>query len=385
MRAPPGAELAERAGDRQAEDERFMRAALAIGRRNLGATWPNPSVGAILVRHDGGVPRIVAEGITQPGGRPHAEPVAIEQAGLLATGATLYVTLEPCSHRTIRGGMPCVEATIRGGVERVVSAIEDPNPNIAGLGHALLRSLGVSVTVGTLAAEAARDHRGHILRATQGRPAVAVKLARTADGHAGRSGGPRLIITGEETQARVHLMRAHSDAILVGVGTVLADDPALTVRLPGLEHRSPVRIVFDSALRTPLRAELIRTARERPTWIVAGEGAPVDVERDLVNAGAEVMRVEAGAAGRLDLPAALRLLAMRGITRLFCEGGPVLAEALAAERLVDEIVLATSRHETVDRGIPALGPRLAKGLCEEFRLVAREPSGGDVLKIFERN
>lgn len=360
-----------------------MRAALALGRRNLGLTWPNPSVGALLVRHDPQGPRIVAQGVTQPGGRPHAEAVAIGEAGLAATGATLYVTLEPCSHRTIRGGTPCVESTIRAGIRRVVSAMEDPNPNIAGLGHALLRSSGVAVDIGAMSGDAARDHRGHISRVTQGRPTVTLKLARTADGYAARRSGPRLIITGEAAQARIHLLRAQADGILVGVGTVLADDPILTVRLPGLEARSPVRVVFDGRLRTPPGSRIAATARETPTWIVAGLGASLEAERALFAAGAEVMRVEAAPDGRLDLQAALGLLASRGITRLFCEGGPVLADALAEHDLIDEVVLATAPHALGEAGVPALG-RLAAHLGQHFRRTGRDTAGVDLIETFER-
>jgi len=361
-----------------------MRAALALGRRHLGATWPNPSVGAVLVRDDPDGPRIVGQGVTQPGGRPHAEAVALEEAGLLAAGATLYVTLEPCSHRTVRGGMPCVEGTMRAGVRRVVSAVEDPNPRIAGLGHALLRSAGVAVRVGVLGEAAARDHRGHFCRVLRGRPAVTLKLARTADGFAARRTGPRLMITGEATQARVHLLRAHSDAILVGLGTVLADDPMLTVRLPGLETRSPVRVVFDSQLRTPLSCGIARSARRHPTWIVGGLAAGVEAERALTATGIEVMRVETAPGGRLDLAAALGLLAARGITRLFCEGGPALADALAKDDLVEEVILATSPHRLGEAGLPAISPRLADRLGERFRPVTRETLGADRLEIFER-
>lgn len=371
------------AGDHSGTDARFMRAALALGRRNLGATWPNPSVGALLVRHDADGPRIIAQGVTQPGGRPHAEAVAVAAAGLLATGATLYVTLEPCSHRTIRGGTPCVESTIRAGIARVVSAIEDPNPTIAGLGHALLRSVGVAVSVGCLAGEAARDHRGHFTRVAQGRPAVTLKLARTADGYAARRGGPRLMITGKETQARVHLLRAHSDAILVGVGTVLSDDPMLTARLPGLEARSPVRVIFDSALRTPSGSRLAATARERPTWICASSNASLRVERELRAVGIEVMRVDPKSDGHLDLSAALRLLADRGITRVFCEGGPGLADALLGDDLIDEVIVATAPQSLGEAGVPAMD-RLNGLLHERFCRVAREAAGLDLLETFER-
>ncbi len=193
-------------------DARFMAEALALGRANLGQTWPNPSVGAIVVK--GGV--VVGRGATAPGGRPHAEPIALEQAGLQAVGATLYVTLEPCSHRSVRGGTPCLEHTLLSGVSRVVSAFEDPNPHISGLGHALLRSAGVKVSVGVGGAEAARDHRGHVLRVRERRPMVTLKIAHTADGYCAPAGGGRLQISGEEAMRAVHLLRASHDAIMVG-------------------------------------------------------------------------------------------------------------------------------------------------------------------------
>ena len=227
------AALISRRSPTGAEDERFMAAALAFGRRNLGLCAPNPSVGALIVR-DGVV---VGRGVTSPGGRPHAERKALAEAGEGAAGATLYVTLEPCSHhgRT----PPCAEAIVAAGVARVVSAIEDPDPRVAGRGHALLREAGVEVVVGIGAAQAHRDHLGHILRVTAGRPMVTLKLARTADGFAaGDEHDPRLAITGEAANLRVQVMRAMHDAIMVGVGTALGDDPLLTVRLPGAEATS---------------------------------------------------------------------------------------------------------------------------------------------------
>ena len=228
------------------DDRRWMQAALNLGERSLGLAAPNPSVGAILVK-DGAV---VGRAVTAPGGRPHAEPLAIAQAGEAARGATLYVTLEPCSHTG--ASPPCADAVIAAGVARVVSAIEDPNPKVAGQGHARLRAAGIKVDVGPGADQARRDHRGHILRVTAGRPCVTLKIAETADGFA--SGGAhdhRLRITGQVANLRVQIMRATHEAIMVGVETALADDPALTVRLPGLE-RKPWRVVLDTHLRLPL-------------------------------------------------------------------------------------------------------------------------------------
>jgi diaminohydroxyphosphoribosylaminopyrimidine deaminase / 5-amino-6-(5-phosphoribosylamino)uracil reductase len=362
-------------------DERFMRMALALGERHLGLTWPNPSVGAVVVRFDWQGAMVLAQGVTQRGGRPHAERMALEIAGQAAHGATLYVSLEPCGHhgRT----PPCVDAVITAGISRVVTALEDPDLRVRGDGHGFLRRYGVAVKTGVLAEDARRLHRGHILRTTKVRPAVSLKLAQTADGFASRLSGPRLYITGERSNCRTHLMRAHADAIMVGVGTVLADDPQLTVRLPGMEERSPVRVILDSSLRTPPAAYVVRSAREIPTWIIAAENAPVELEHRLVAAGVEVMRV--GVRDRcLDLTEALQLLGTRGITRVFSEGGPSLGEALVEHDLVHEFALATSFTPLNEAGSPALRPKLRAALLERFRLVATEELGPDRLELFER-
>jgi diaminohydroxyphosphoribosylaminopyrimidine deaminase/5-amino-6-(5-phosphoribosylamino)uracil reductase len=382
----PAARL-EQAADRtpalaRAQDERFMRLALALGARHLGLTWPNPSVGAVVVDQNEGGPRIVAQGITQPGGRPHAERVALEAAGAAARGATLYVSLEPCSHHG--RSPPCADAILASGVARVVTTLEDPDPRVSGQGHARLAAAGVAVTTGILAGEARRIHRGHIARVTHGRPAVALKIAQTADGYAARASGPRLLITGDLANARTHLLRAHADAVLVGAGTILADDPQLTVRLPGLETRSPVRVVFDSRLRTPPTAQVVRTARDGPTWIVATRDAPVERERRLADAGAKVFRVEGDATGRVALEPALRNLAEHGITRVFSEGGPALGGALAAAGLVDEVILVTGGSALGAPGIPALPPPLETALQKNFEPIGSEMAGADRFDFFER-
>src|SRR6478735_7525404 len=235
-------------------DHRFMRLALALGRRGLGRTWPNPAVGAVIVK-DGVV---VGRGWTQPGGRPHAETEALKRAGKAAQGATLYVTLEPCSHQGKTP--PCVDAIIRAGITRVVSALEDPNPEVAGKGYAKLSERGVAVDTGLGAEEAAHHHAGHIRRMREGRPQVLLKLAASSDGKAGLPGRKPAGITGELARARVHQMRAEADAILVGIGTVLSDDPHLTCRLPGMLEWSPVRVILDARLRMPLATSLVGTA-----------------------------------------------------------------------------------------------------------------------------
>jgi len=362
-----------------------MATALALGARNLGHAAPNPSVGAVIVAETPAGPLVVGRGVTHPGGRPHAERIALDRAGEAARGATMYVTLEPCSHHGRTS--PCSDAIIEAGIARVVSAIEDADPRVRGRGHARLRGAGIAVEVGLGAQEAFRQHRGHFLRVTAGRPAVHVKLAQTRDGIAARP-GTRLMITGRAANNRVHLMRSHADAIMVGVGTVLADDPQLTVRLPGMEERSPLRIVVDSALRTPVTAGLVQTARDRPTWIVATEKAPVEAERALRAAGVEVMRVAAGSEGRVNLAAMLQLFGSLGLTRLLCEGGPALAEELAKADLVDEVTLITASHayDGHEPGIAALGPALAAALAGEGSLVrfGEAVAGEDHLAFWER-
>jgi diaminohydroxyphosphoribosylaminopyrimidine deaminase/5-amino-6-(5-phosphoribosylamino)uracil reductase len=370
----------DQGSDRTLQDERFMRLAIALGERNLGLTWPNPSVGSVVVDESGDAPVIIAQGATQPSGRPHAERVALAAAGERARGATLYVSLEPCSHhgRT----PPCADAVVESGIARVVSAIEDPDARVAGLGHARMREAGIETVTGCLEPLARRAHRGHITRVTKGRPAVAVKLARTTEGLAGSRQGPRLMITGEIANAKVHLMRAHADAIMVGVGTVLADDPLLNVRLPGLEGRSPIRIVLDTHLRTPPESRIVTGAREVPTWIVTTVEAPVEAERALVAQGVEVLRVSADGE-HVSLPEALTLLGTRGLTRVFCEGGPGLADALAQADLIDELILITGRSARGQGDVPALGLTLQDRM-DALQLYADEQIGSDLFMFWEK-
>ena len=364
-------------------DERFMDLALALGRRGLGNAWPNPAVGAVVVDMAGGGPVIVGRGWTQPGGRPHAEAEALRRAGAQARGATLYVTLEPCSHHGKTP--PCVEAIIAAGIARVVSAIEDPNPEVAGKGHARLAAHGIAVEVGLRGEAARRAHAGHFSRVRDGRPYVTLKLAVSADAKAGLAGRKPAAITGEEARARVHLMRAMNDAILIGIGTALADDSQLTCRLPGLEARSPVRVVLDTALRLPPTAALVRTAQATPVWVVAGPAAGEDAERCLRSHGIEVLRCGA-TAGRIDPAAMLRLLAGRRITRLMVEGGPTVAASFIAAGLVDEAAIFRARTMIGADGIDALEAMPLSALTASPRFASRgiEAVGEDTLETFER-
>jgi len=364
-------------------DRRFMQLALTLGRRGLGRTWPNPAVGAVVVKD--GV--IVGRGWTQPGGRPHAEPEALRRAGEAAHGATLYVTLEPCSH--VGKSPPCADAVIAAGIARVVAAIEDPNPLVAGQGHAKLRAAGIAVDVGLGASEAARDHAGHFRRVRDKRPHVILKLAVSSDDKIAASGHKQVSITGEAARTRVHLLRAQSDAIQVGIGTVLADDPLLTCRLPGMAARSPVRVVLDRALRIPGNSRLVHSARETPLWLMASELAEAPAATKLAAAGAQVIRIapnDTKNAPGLDLLAVLHALSERGITRLMVEGGSRVASSFVAAGLVDEIWLLRGPNAIGPDGIAALDalPLAAIAQSPDFRVRASETLDKDALTVYER-
>jgi diaminohydroxyphosphoribosylaminopyrimidine deaminase/5-amino-6-(5-phosphoribosylamino)uracil reductase len=361
------------------DDWRFMQLALALGRRGLGRTWPNPAVGAVVVK--AGV--IVGRGWTQPGGRPHAETEALKRAGRDAKGATMYVTLEPCSHHGKTP--PCADAIIRAGVARVVSALEDVNPQVAGQGYAKLRERGIVVETGLGREQAAHDHAGHSRRMRDGRPHVLLKLAASSDGKAGLPGRKPVAITGEAARRRVHLMRADADAILVGIGTVLADDPHLTCRLPGMFERSPVRVVLDAKLRIPLSTAIVGTARDVPVWVFGATSASPIAEDILKAKGVEVFRVDT-ADGRLDLHQVVKVLAERGITRLMVEGGPIVAASFVAADLVDEAALFRSPNEIGLTGIDVLEGVPLSALIQSPQLtrVATEAIGDDTLTNYER-
>ena len=374
-------QYAEKSKVSKAADQRFMQLALTLGRRGQGRTWPNPAVGAVVVKD--GV--IVGRGWTQPGGRPHAEPEALGRAGDAARGATLYVTLEPCSH--VGKSPPCADAIIAAGIARVVSAIEDPNPEVAGQGHARLRAAGIVVDIGLGALEAARDHAGHFRRIRDKRPHVILKLAVSSDDKIGASGRKPVAISGEAARARVHLLRAQCDAVLVGIGTVRADDPLLTCRLPGMEARSPVRVVLDRSLRIPGASRLVHSARETPLWVMTSSLSEAAAAMKLGAAGAQVIRVATTATPPgLDLLAVLHALAEKGITRLLVEGGARVASSFIAAGLADEVWLLRGPDAIGAEGVAALEalPLSAITQSSAFRVRASENLQNDTLTIYER-
>lgn len=327
-----------------ASDEHHMAQALQLARRGLGLTWPNPSVGALVVAPTGD---IISRGWTAPGGRPHAETIAVEKAGKAARGATLYVTLEPCAHAGGRGPA-CADIIAAAGPARAVIALRDPDPRTAGRGLDRIATSGIAVTEGVLAHEATEVALGHILRVTEGRPAVTLKLAVGADGLIPKGDGAPVWITGPDARAHGHLLRARHDAILVGRGTVLADDPSLTCRLPGMSCRSPVRVVLDRRLRTPPEARLFDDLMV-PVWLVCADEDQPSADA-LHERGAEIVPVPVDDHGLLAVRDALETLASRGITRVLVEGGPSVARAFLDADLVDEAVIYQGA-KTVGDGI----------------------------------
>jgi diaminohydroxyphosphoribosylaminopyrimidine deaminase / 5-amino-6-(5-phosphoribosylamino)uracil reductase len=374
-------QFARKSRESKAADQRFMQLALTLGRRGLGRSWPNPAVGAVLVKD--GV--IIGRGWTQASGRPHAETEAIARAGVAARNATLYVTLEPCSH--FGKTPPCADAIIAAGITRVVSAIEDPNPEVAGQGHARLRASGITVDIGLGAAEAARDHAGHFRRFRDKRPHVILKLAVSSDDKIAEAGHKPVAITGEAAKARVHLLRAQCDAVMVGIGTVQSDDPLLTCRLPGMEAHSPVRVVLDRSLRISGTSRLVQSARQTPLWVMTSTVAEAPAAAKLGAAGAQVIRIPGtSTTPRLDVTAVLNVLAERGITTLLVEGGARVASSFVAAGLIDEFWLLRGRDSIGAGGVAALDalPLSALTRSPTLKQRASEMLQHDLLTIYER-
>ncbi|MBK8908954.1 MAG: bifunctional diaminohydroxyphosphoribosylaminopyrimidine deaminase/5-amino-6-(5-phosphoribosylamino)uracil reductase RibD [Rhodospirillales bacterium] len=360
-----------------------MRAALGLARRNLGCVWPNPAVGCVLVR-DGAV---VGRGWTGRGGRPHAETEALARAGCGARGATAHVSLEPCDHHGETP--PCSEALIAAGVARVVVAVEDPDPRVSGRGIQRLRAAGIDVQPvgGALAEEARNLNAGFFLRVREGRPLFTLKTATTLDGKIATRSGDSRWITGAGARALTHGMRAEHDAVLVGSNTALLDDPELTCRTAGMEHRSPVRIVVDGRLRLPPEARLAATAREVSTWVLTRADAPVERREQLAAAGAVVIDVAADAAGRLDPVSIAQVLARRGLTRVLIEGGGTVAASFLAAGLIDRVAWFRAPLLFGEDAQPAVAALAVERLADALRFVREDVRtvGSDVLETYRRS
>ncbi len=367
-----------------------MAAALRLARRGLGAVWPNPAVGCVLVR-DGVV---VARGWTQAGGRPHAEAEALRRAGARARGATAYVTLEPCAHHGQTP--PCADALIAAGIARCVVAIEDPDPRVRGQGIARLRAAGITVDTGTGAEAAADLNRGFLLRITQGRPLFTLKLAASLDGRIATASGESRWITGQEARAIAHALRASHDAVLVGSGTALADDPALDCRLSGMAARSPVRLVADGRLRLPPAARVVRTAAHQPTWVLTRPGGDADRRAALLDRGVRLIAVEPvdiepvdiapGADGHLAPTAIAAALGRCGLTRVLIEGGAAIAAAFLAAGLIDRIAWFAAPMLLGGGGWQAVAPLPLCTLADvpRWSTLALERAGTDIFSLYQR-
>ncbi len=397
-------------------DRHMMAVALTMARRGLGVTAPNPSVGAVVA--DEATGETIARGVTQPGGRPHAEPEALRRAGARARGATLYVTLEPCAHHGKTP--PCADAIVAAGVARVVIGVEDPDPRTRGGGIARLREAGIRVDVGLLADEARWVTLGHILRVTRQRPFVQLKMALDAAGEVplGKDGRARMV-TGPEARAQGHRLRAESDAILIGGGTARDDNPDLTCRLPGLAARSPIRVVLSRGLDLSPDLKLVRTAREVPVWVVTGLDADEGRRQALEAAGVRIFLVgspppggEGGdltakglgspppslphkggemdardcVAGGLPISDLLAQLCEAGVTRLLVEGGAAVWQAFAAAGCVDELVLFQAGAARSEAGkasfsdATALAARYAPGV--DLAPASQRAVGHDLMTVF---
>jgi diaminohydroxyphosphoribosylaminopyrimidine deaminase/5-amino-6-(5-phosphoribosylamino)uracil reductase len=355
-----------------------MRLALSLGRRGQGNTAPNPAVGCVIVKDS----RIIGRGWTQPGGRPHAEAMALAQAGPAARGADVYVTLEPCAHHGQTP--PCADALVAAGVARVVVAIQDSDPRVNGAGLAVLRDAGIVVETGLCADAAAVDHAGFFLATTQHRPFVTLKLANSFDGRIATGTGESQWITGPQARRVVHAMRARHDAVMVGGGTARHDDPSLTVRGIG-PVRQPARVVVSRRLDVPLMGKLARTAAQIPVVMCHGRDADPGLQDTWRGLGATLLPC-ATRGSQLDPRDVLRNLADHGITRVFCEGGSALAASLIEANLVDRLVGFTAGLAIGAEGLPNIGAlglgRLADGA--RFDLVSVRSVGADICHEWAR-
>jgi diaminohydroxyphosphoribosylaminopyrimidine deaminase / 5-amino-6-(5-phosphoribosylamino)uracil reductase len=376
------ADEARRALDAPSHDLSAMTLALALGRRGLGQCWPNPSVGAVLA--DSRTGRVIGAASTGPGGRPHAEAIVLAAAGEAARGATLYATLEPCSHwgKT----PPCADAVISSGIRRLVYGVVDPDPRVAGQGLARLCDHGVEVVEGPLPREVRWLALGHALRVSIGRPFVQLKLAVDSDGMIPAGDGAPQFVTSAEARGLAHLLRAETDAILIGHGTLIADDPELTCRLPGLAHRSPVRVVLSSRAELPRQAKMLRSAAAHPVWVIHASGATVAGRAELERLGVTLIPVGAGPDGRPDIRATMRALAERGITRLLVEGGPSLAAGFLAADLIDEALIFEAAARSQGEAIRPFGAPGIVALKTHTSLSAYSESliGPDRLSVYRR-
>lgn len=348
-----------------------MRMAIRLSRRALGASAENPPVGCVLARPSAEGYQILARGWTQAGGRPHAEGEALARAGGAAKGAEVYITLEPCAHHGQTP--PCANALIEAGVARVAIALSDPDSRVNGKGIAMLREAGIEVETGLLAQEAHEVLEPYLTRQREGRPFITLKLATSLDGKIAAASGESQWITGKPARRFAHLLRAESDAVMVGAQTARQDDPSLTCRLAGLESRSPMRIIADARLSLSLTSDLVRSAKDYPLLVLTGKEASPERAEALRQCGVELAEVALDEAGLIDMPAALRELAGRGVASLLVEGGSRLAASLIEAGMVDRLVWFMAPIMLGARGFPAIAGLSGERLADAPRFAFSHP------------
>lgn len=360
----------------QPSDERWMNLALSLASRGLGQVWPNPAVGCVIVKNN----RVLGRGWTQKGGRPHAETKALSQAGNAAQGATAYVTLEPCAHHGQTP--PCTNALINAGITRVVSALEDPDERVCSKGHQQLRMAGIEVLIGVMSTKAKELNRGFFLKTTQDRPLVTLKLASSLDGRIATKTGQSRWISNANSRGFVHLLRAKYDAIMIGSGTALADDPDLRIRIASLSNRNPIRVILDTKLRVPRDGKLVKSSNETPLWICHGKETDTTTWQ---GEQAKLISCQLGQDGSLDLKDTLYQLAKKGITRILCEGGGSLAAALLQEKLVDYLIMFQAGVAIGSDGKPTLGKLNVKDLDDapRFQLIDMRTINEDIMATWK--
>ncbi len=360
--------------NRKSLDEKYMRMALRRAEKARGRTSPNPMVGAVVVK--GG--KVVSRGYHRKAGEPHAEAIALKKAGTQAKGATLYVTLEPCSH-TNKRTPPCSPLVIQSGIQRVVVAMIDPNPHVSGGGVKTLRRAGINVVTGVLESEAKKLNEAFIKYITTGMPFVTLKIAQTLDGKIATASGESKWITGEQAREEGHKLRDSNDAILVGVNTVLQDDPSLTTRIP--KGRDPIRVIVDTKLRTPLSAKVITQRSSAKTYIATLDTMPKDRIVKLLDAGAEIL-IARGNKGRVDLKALMKMLGGIGVTSVLIEGGAEVNASALRSGIVDKVVMFIAPVlMTGTNSLCSIGGTSPAKLSHAVRLynVASRPVGQDLM------
>ena len=363
-------------------DRRWMSLAISLASRGLGKTWPNPSVGCVIVSDN----KVVGRGVTAPGGRPHAEKVALDQAGFQAKGATVYVTLEPCSHQGETG--PCVLELIKAKVSEVVIALKDPDPRVSGSGIETLRGKGIKVRSGLLREEAFWLNQGFFNKILIKRPLMTLKLASTFDGRIATESGESEWITGEQSRQRVHSIRAQYDAILVGSGTIRKDNPRLTVRGFGVNHK-PIRIFISTGVDISLQSFIANSPEDGPVWIIHGPKLSKEKFNQWSSRNIKLIEVPLIDNNLLDLKTMMRILGKLGLTRILCEGGGKVAATLIKQDLIDRIIGFTGGKIFGSLGFPSIATLGLKKLNDMpcLKCINAEKLGNDVLHtwIVERD